>query len=52
MESEKDEEGYGGFRSLADWVGDKEFIVGDKFGLADAVAAALSVAGYVDVRFE
>jgi glutathione S-transferase len=33
----------GGLRALADWVGDKKFIVGDKFGLADVVPAALRV---------
>lgn len=34
---------------FAEWVGDKEFIVGGKFGLADVAAG--SVCGYVDVRF-
>lgn len=39
----------GGFKALADWVGDKEFIIGDTFGLADVATG--SVCGYVDVRF-
>jgi glutathione S-transferase len=39
----------GGFKALAEWVGDKEFIVGGKFGLADVAAG--SVCGCVDVRF-
>lgn len=39
----------GGVKALADWVGKKEFIVLDKFGLADVAAG--SVLGYMDVRF-
>ncbi|CZR55564.1 uncharacterized protein PAC_05452 [Phialocephala subalpina] len=39
----------GGFEALAEWVGDKHFIVGGKFGLADVAAG--SVCGYCDVRF-
>ncbi|TVY83670.1 putative GST-like protein [Lachnellula suecica] len=39
----------GGFKALAEWVGDKTFIIGDRFGLADVATG--SVCGYVDVRF-
>jgi glutathione S-transferase len=39
----------GGVRALADWVGDRAFIVGDRFGLAD-IAAGM-VCGYLGVRF-
>jgi hypothetical protein len=43
IESATDKKGWWGFRALADWVGDKESIVGDKFGVADVAAAALGV---------
>lgn len=39
----------GGFRALAEWVENKQFLVGDRFGLADVAAG--SVCGYVDVRW-
>jgi len=39
----------GGFKALAEWVGDKEFIIGNTFGHADVAAG--SVCGYVDVRW-
>ena len=39
----------GGLRALAEWIGDKNFIVNDTFGLADIAAG--SVLGYVKVRF-
>lgn len=39
----------GGFKALAEWVSEKAFLVGEKFGLADVAAG--SVCGYVDVRF-
>jgi glutathione S-transferase len=38
----------GGFRTLAEWVGDKTFLVAGTFGLADVAVG--SVCGYVDVR--
>lgn len=40
----------GGFKALAEWVGKKQFIVGDKFGLADVTVG--SVCGYADVRIK
>jgi glutathione S-transferase len=33
----------GEFRALADWIGNKEFIAGDKHGLADVAAVTLGV---------
>jgi len=39
----------GGMRALAEWVGDREWIVGDRFGLADIAAG--TVVRYLDVRF-
>ena len=39
----------GGLKALADWVGDKKFVVNDSFGLADIAAG--SVLGYLKVRF-
>jgi glutathione S-transferase len=38
----------GGLKALAEWVGTKDFIVEDIFGLADVAAG--SVLGYMDVR--
>jgi glutathione S-transferase len=49
VEGSSDEEGHGGFRALAEWIGDREFLVGGTFGLADVAAG--NVCGYVDVRF-
>ena len=39
----------GGVGAIADWAGDKEFIVGGQFGLADIAAGTLC--RYLDVRF-
>jgi len=39
----------GGMRQLAAWAGQREFVVGDRFGLADIAAA--TVCRYLDVRF-
>ena len=39
----------GGMKAIASWVGEKEFILQDMFGLADVAAG--SVLGYLDVRF-
>ncbi len=39
----------GGIRALAEWAGDREFMVGDCFGLADIAAG--TVCRYLDVRF-
>ena len=39
----------GGMRALAEWAGDKEFVVGDRFGLADVATG--TVCRYLDVRF-
>jgi len=39
----------GGMRALAEWAGDKEFVVGEKFGLADIATG--TVCRYLDVRF-
>ena len=39
----------GGMRAIAEWAGSREFIVGDRFGLADIAAG--SVCGYLGVRF-
>lgn len=40
----------GGLRALDGWVQDKEFMVGEKLGLADIAAAC--VCGYMSVRFK
>lgn len=40
----------GGLNQLAAWVGDREFLVNDKFTLADIAAGA--VLGYLRVRFQ
>ena len=40
----------GGLKALNEWVGDKEFIVDDTFGLADIATGA--VLGYLKVRFQ
>ena len=40
----------GGIRALNDWVGDKQYIVDNHFGLADIAAG--SVLGYMRVRFQ
>lgn len=39
----------GGLKALAEWVGDREFIVEDRFGLADVATGTLC--RYLDVRF-
>jgi glutathione S-transferase len=39
----------GGMRALAEWAGDREWIIGDRFGLADIAAGTL--VRYLDVRF-
>ncbi len=39
----------GGLRALAEWVGEREFIVEDRFGLADVATG--TVCRYLDVRF-
>ena len=39
----------GGLKALSKWVGEKDFIVDDKFGLADVAAG--SVLGYLKVRW-
>ena len=39
----------GGLKALASWTGDREFVVGDRFGLADIVTG--TVVKYLDVRF-
>ena len=39
----------GGMRALADWAGTREFVVGERFGLADISIG--TVCGYLDVRF-
>lgn len=38
----------GGSKALAEWVGDKDFIMEERFGLASVAAG--SVCGYYDVR--
>ncbi len=39
----------GGLRALAEWAGDREWVVGDRFGLADIATGTL--VRYLDVRF-
>lgn len=39
----------GGMRALAEWVGEREFVVGERFGLADIATG--TVCRYLDVRF-
>ncbi len=39
----------GGMRALAEWTGDREFVIGDTFGLADIATG--TVCRYLDVRF-
>lgn len=39
----------GGLKALSNWVGDKDFIIGDKLSLADVAAGA--VLGYMKVRY-
>ena len=39
----------GGMRALAGWAGEKEFVLGDRFGLADVATG--TVCRYLDVRF-
>ena len=39
----------GGMRALAEWADDREFVIGDRFGLADIAVG--TVCGYLDVRF-
>lgn len=40
----------GGLKALDGWVGEKEFIIDDEFGLADIAAGACL--GYLKVRFQ
>ena len=39
----------GGMRALAGWAGEREFVVGERFGLADVATG--TVCRYLDVRF-
>jgi glutathione S-transferase len=39
----------GGMRAVSEWVGERAFIVGERFGLADIAAG--TVCRYLDVRF-
>ena len=39
----------GGLRALSEWAGDREWVVGDRFGLADIATG--TVVKYLDVRF-
>jgi glutathione S-transferase len=39
----------GGMRALAEWAGTREFVVGERFGLADIATG--TVCRYLDVRF-
>ena len=39
----------GGLRALSEWAGDREYMVGDRFGLADIATG--TVLRYLDVRF-
>ena len=39
----------GGLKALAEWTGSREFVVGDRFGLADIATG--TVLKYLDVRF-
>ena len=39
----------GGLRTLSEWAGDREWIIGDRFGLADLATGTL--VKYLDVRF-
>lgn len=40
----------GGLKALSEWVGEREFIIGDKLSLADVAAG--SILGYMKVRFQ
>jgi glutathione S-transferase len=39
----------GGLRALSEWAGDREWVIGDRFGLADIATGTL--VKYLDVRF-
>ena len=39
----------GGVRAVAEWAGTRDWVVGDRFGLADIAAGCMC--GYLDVRF-
>ena len=39
----------GGLRALSDWAGEREWVIGDRFGLADIATG--TVLRYLDVRF-
>lgn len=39
----------GGMRALAEWAGGREYVIGDRFGLADIATG--TVCRYLDVRF-
>ena len=50
MDGTAGKEGGRGMRVLSQWVGEKEFLVGGKFGLADVAAGSLL--GYMKVSYQ